>query len=437
MDRPILKQKIFLIISGILFSILLVEGGLRLGGYIYLKYQESRNTRSIRQNGEYRILCLGESTTASGGRDSYPSQLETVLNSGSPGIRFSVINKGKPGTKTADILANLPGYLDDYSPNMVITMMGINDIGNIIPYSEDSDNPFTGFLKSSRFRKLIVMLSSHLKARFRKIPELVDSRTLRISEEDDRIVSDTPDTDEFTGHIKLGDSYYKKKDYDTARKYYEKSLKIDPGDYMINIKLGLANGYAGRYEDVERYFLKARDINPKKIDAYIGLGRYYIYKKMYQQAESVYHEALKYNPMSERLYGIIAILYKKQAKHDLAETYFGKANAIRSHTFNPVTRDNYSKLVNIVLERGITQVAMQYPVRSIIPLKKMLGNNTGIIYVDNEKVFKDSISHGNYDEYFTDKFGGDFGHCTARGNMLIAANIANTVLEDIIRDYRD
>ena len=63
-----------------LATVAYAELGLRLGGVVFLSLQEYRNVRSIMGKGEYRIMCIGESTTAFGGEDSYPAQLEKILN---------------------------------------------------------------------------------------------------------------------------------------------------------------------------------------------------------------------------------------------------------------------------------------------------------------------------------------------------------------------
>jgi len=73
---------------------------------------------------------------------------------------------------------------------------------------------------------------------------------------------------------------------------------------------------------------------------------------------------------------------------------------------------------------------MQYPIRSIEPLKKMLEPHEGIIFVDNEKVFKEALKQASFDEYFTNMFIGDSGHCTSKGNRLIAENIANVIWKE-------
>ena len=72
-------QKVWLVAGGVCLAFVLLEGGLRFAGFIYLKVQEHQNQVALRHKDSVRILCIGESTTAVGGSDSYPRQLEDVL----------------------------------------------------------------------------------------------------------------------------------------------------------------------------------------------------------------------------------------------------------------------------------------------------------------------------------------------------------------------
>ena len=69
--------------------------------------------------------------------------------------------------------------------------------------------------------------------------------------------------------------------------------------------------------------------------------------------------------------------------------------------------------------------------RSIESLKKIFEGQTGVIFVDNERIFKDAVKREGYKEYFKDMFGGDFGHCTPKGNRLLAENIADVILKEV------
>ena len=65
-----------------------------------------------------------------------------------------------------------------------------------------------------------------------------------------------------------------------------------------------------------------------------------------------------------------------------------------------------------------------------MPLKKMFKDSNGIIFVDNEKIFKEALKNASFKEYFMDMFAGDFGHCTPKGNKLLAKNVANAILKE-------
>ena len=125
------RQKIFLFVFGLFLCAILLELSLRVGGFIFLSFQEHKNVISARQKGSYRILCLGESTTA----NTWPAIFENILNQKNIGIKFSVIDKGRAATNTPAILSQVESYLDQYHPDMVVAMMGCNDEG--VRYYQD------------------------------------------------------------------------------------------------------------------------------------------------------------------------------------------------------------------------------------------------------------------------------------------------------------
>ena len=52
------------------------------------------------------------------------------------------------------------------------------------------------------------------------------------------------------------------------------------------------------------------------------------------------------------------------------------------------------------------------------------------------KIFKDALRKASYREYFNDMFAGDFGHCTPKGNRLLAENIAKVILKEYFGKLR-
>ena len=139
-------------------------------------------------------------------------------------------------------------------------------------------------------------------------------------------------------------------------------------------------------------------------------------------------KGIELNPRDERLLRAMVLLYEEMGNSVLAKEYVEKA---RSENYVAVTVNSYRKLKEILDRKGIRLVCVQYPVRNVEPLKKIFGKDKEVIFVDNEQVFKEAVRKGSYKKYFRDMFGGDFGHCTPKGNLLLAQNIADVILKEV------
>lgn len=125
------------LLLGILFTVILVELALTGAQWAFMHWQQSTNLTQVTEGTRpYRILCIGESTTAVAGSDdgallipqnSYPSQLEGILEQRRPGVDFEIINNGLMGGTSQQVLALLESSIDAYEPDMIIAMMGIKD----------------------------------------------------------------------------------------------------------------------------------------------------------------------------------------------------------------------------------------------------------------------------------------------------------------------
>ena len=127
-----LKNKILLIISGLLVALVFGEGFFRIAGFAV------RNARPAGQgnNNSYRILCIGDSSTYGLGASdpqkfSYPARLQQILDEQAPSQKFNVINAGIPGINSSQALNRFRGSLAKYKPDLVIIMVGINDPWNL------------------------------------------------------------------------------------------------------------------------------------------------------------------------------------------------------------------------------------------------------------------------------------------------------------------
>ncbi len=128
--RSIIKKMFFLLSRG-LFFLLLVEIGLQIMMPIY----DSKMLHD-KQNGDkktFRIYCFGDSFTFGDGaspKDSYPRQLERVLNARS-GMDYEVYNLGIPGGNSSQVSKYFHKILLKYkNPDLIIIRVGVNDCWN-------------------------------------------------------------------------------------------------------------------------------------------------------------------------------------------------------------------------------------------------------------------------------------------------------------------
>ncbi|MDO8602282.1 MAG: tetratricopeptide repeat protein, partial [Candidatus Omnitrophota bacterium] len=297
-----------------------------------------------------------------------------ILNQHDIGIKFSVLDKGIVSTNTAIILSQLEANLDKYQPDMVVTMMGVNDSGAHMPYDAPSDSKLMLALRSLKVYKLTRLLWLHMT-----------------------------------------------------------TILKEKGFYLQDIhKQKYSSMEAYKELQEEQSFKKAIEINPDNEAAYDGLGKLYRNRGKFTEAEESFKKAIEFNPDHASLCGDLAAIYYEMSNNKLYEIYAKKADSFRDKYYNINTANNYYKLKHILDKRNIKLVCAQYPICNIKPLKRVFEEEAGgIIFVDNEKIFKDAVRKTSYKEYFIDMFGGDFGHCTDKGNDLLARNIADAILKEV------
>lgn len=89
---------------------------------------------------EYRILVIGGSTTECvflDDSETWPYLLEKNLNKTFDGKKVIVMNVGKSGHDTRDHILQLTYLADEYNPDLVVMLIGVNDLIFTIRYGED------------------------------------------------------------------------------------------------------------------------------------------------------------------------------------------------------------------------------------------------------------------------------------------------------------
>ena len=233
-------------------------------------------------------------------------------------------------------------------------------------------------------------------------------------------------------YVGLGKAYNDQRKFLEAEKSFKKAMELNPQNDWAHIRLGrLFYQGQGKFLEAEKSFEKAIEVNHKNEWAYFELGKFYQSQKKFPEAEKSFKKAIEVNPRSDWAYGALVVLSIEMGNSELASEYGEKVKKLRASYYNPTTIGNYCKLKAILEKRGITYVCVQYPMRSLEPLRKIFVTNAkGIIFVGNEKLFKVALKKASYQEYFRDRFRSDFGHCTEKGNRLLAKNIADTILKE-------
>jgi Flp pilus assembly protein TadD len=471
-----LWQKTILIILGIFLFFVLLEIGLRLGGFIFLTLQEYRNKVSLMQKGEYRILCLGESTTAAGGKDSYPSQLEEILNQRNIAIKFSVINQDVCAINTLGIQTQLEYSLNKYRPDMVIAMIGMNEVvGHICGEDISILNSFETYKLLKLFWLHIVTKAKEKgiypaqKAKLQPKPSNIvlrdnikQTNPIPPEEEFKKAIELNPRNDD--AYAGLGEFYKDQGDFVRAAGLFKKALEINPRSDYTYVKLGWFYRDQGDLVQAEGAFKKALELNLRNEGAYLGLGEFYRDQKDFVRAEQAFKKTIELNPRNDCAYTRLGWASKDRGDFTQAEDLFKKAIEINPGNDNAyvglvalyramgkiapleecerVTNGvklnydilkayrNYLRLKEILDKKRIKLMCVRYPMRNIAPLRQIFIRPEGILLVESERIFIDAIKKEGYKEYFTDVAGSNLGRCTNKGNRLLAEHTANVILKE-------
>lgn len=487
-----------LILSGVVIAFVILELTLRLGGYAFSLRQDLQN-EALFDETEFRILCIGESTTALGGEDSYPSQLEEILNEENRGIRFKVINKGLVSKTSFDILRHLDDYLASYRPHLVISMLGVNDqlmgVGDG-PAGRKSGSTLDGM----RTVKLIKWLGLRLKQLFRMetpgqasrhepdsrgkcyiqeihnkidiLKPLYEKLNERINGEQN-VMRKAERSLECQGlkkqlavlHLDAGQFYCLRGDFEQARENLVKALAFDKNNYWVLLSLGnclkelkhdeeailflkracqivpgaeapvieLGRIYdlADRKQEARVLYSRIAESDYKSFDIYYEAGQWLLNNGFYEKAETAFNKAIALNPENVGLNNSLSETYRCLKESQKQRFYAGKAQALRRRksAYAEATVENYNEIADRVLSSGIRMICMQYPLRSIDDLKAVFGTDkNSLMFVENSSNFEAVLKKGRYADFFTDNFAGDFGHCTGKGNRLIARRLAETIM---------
>jgi len=466
--------RIALVVAGLCAGALLVELGMRAAGAVIRARQQQRNYAALREKHDVRVVCLGESTTEGepGGR-SYPDMLEEILNGEQLGIRFAVINKGMSGATTRQLLEMLLWDLDTIDPDVVVAMMGVNDAGRTHAWGSVLEPGRGHWYGEWRLYKLYRFLRSGF-GRAPSPPRLVEAEGLPAprpqAEPTPRVARPTPPQEQAMQRVDavgrlLADERYRLA-LDAAR-----DLRARYPDFDIPVVLeARALRRMGRADEADRLVLDGLDAMPGagaplyaeaalvlaesgEEDRAIAAAREAVARADPRLPHEQIHYRLELARLLDRagrqdaaveVYRDIAegvrlgddVAYQhlidyleRIGRPEDADSYRRLQRAMRHRYVNPETRRHYVELAALAVERGMTLLAVQYPVRRVDALRRLLVPHREVRFVDNSG-FAALVARNGYEAYFIDRFAGDFGHLTELGNCVLATRVAASIALD-------
>ncbi len=445
-------QPFLAMVMGLVATLAMVEIGLRLGG---VAFDLDRAVDDAAIDDAAVVLCIGESTTAFGGEDAYPRQLESMLH-GHPGGPWRVINAGEPGRDTSAILARLDDRLARYQPWAVVAMMGANDS----PETGAIPADFTGArarwgVRSLRTVRLLRLLW-HQRARggWRQTdpegagqtlapnPAVLILDEIRQDLEAGRADRARSSLRPLVAAVLRGEQPHQ--ELSTAV-LHDRELAAGgaeevaaSGEDLAHSRQGLqrvaaGGGAVGSHDEAERALVRALEAEPLGSWAADPEGPLiWLLRLLAEQGRDEelhrwlerYHAAV---PGDARPLAIALGEAERLGQHQRAVALGERAAALRTRAPNPSTRARYRALHARLRDRGIHLVVASYPRRDRREVDALVEGLEGVTVVDNGPVFEQAVEQHGFEALFTDRCYGDFGHGSPLGNRILAENIAHAL----------
>jgi len=398
-----------------LLLLLLTWAGLELTLQVahFAFFAEPELAEADAADGRFRVLCIGESTTVGyprgrGSPDSYPSILQRRLEEEFPDLEFQVVNRGLNAVTSSRIAAKLPAWLERYRPHAVVAMLGANDVFyETAAYQSVLPVRLRLALQNLRTYRLAGLLWEQL-------------RRLRAQDEEEAPQLDPGTYRRILGVYQEASALYEKDDLGAARSRFEELRRLVEAQQT-------AAPAGGDGTSVSR--LPGLLLGPFHESASF-LAKIHARQGRPDEAVRVYREAIAAEPELPILHLELANLLGLLGDASGARRQREEGAALLDRYVLRETQANYRRIRALSSAAGATLVATQYPMRDVDNLKVLFDDDAGVRFVDNGASFLDAVERSAYRSYFSDRFAGDFGHLTPRGNALLVENLLDQALRE-------
>ena len=428
----------FRFIFRIILFLIFLEMFLRLGGWMTLLIQEQQNKNNLKGVKALRIVCIGDSNTILGGKDSFPSQLDVLLNKLDIERKYEVINKGIPAADSTIILEHVEEWVEEYKPDIVVSMMGANDRFDLIKKNQDFN--VLSYLKVFSLIDGIFLKLTNLKSD-KGINQLLLERNvalrIAVKKKKANAIERKQVAAKYRKILFYGIKLVELRQYAKAEIIFKNLVSLDLDIIFIDRaykELGECLKFQGKYRKMVKTFKHLFDKYEYSVSSTDAIRDLCKKKEAVREIEELLLTLLERKPDSEHFNGLLGACYAQWGDNIKADKYINRMRELRMDGVILPLKNNYLKLAEILKKKNIKGVFVQYPMRSVKNLEGMfesLDSLYDIVIVDNEEIFKEALKPEKYKEYFTDRNYNDLGHCTRKGNYILAENTAKVIIKGI------
>jgi len=459
-----LRTRLFISLGSLVFFLLLLELGLRFGGYVYTQKLLAETTTEKQDGSPYTILTIGDSYTVGGQgawQDSYPSQLNRLLSDRNPG-KFSVINGGICEANSTQALRHLSKMIQDYKVDSVFLLTGAANRFNLVGYPQNKGIDIFSHFRLYKIAKIFMInLKSRMfqkqtierRGRVQKSPEDSDDIDMNQDKENEAeallkaAIKNEPN--QVGAYLELALVYEKQHRDEKAEKLFMEVLRLGLEQGLVYKKLGDYYQRGSRYADAAVMYQKAFQLNPHE-DIAEELVEIYVRLEDYVGALEMALEGVALSPAfaEQEGYYVLAKAYEFQNKYDaknvlqhlhrIAEgnPVYNKSNLYRDYVSLFKDREIMEKKIDRWLKDDLEEIvrlcrindiqlviqSYPYPYHSVNRYLKEMAEKYDLPFVDHYSVFKELTPHK---KYFVDS-----DHCTAEGHNVMAENIYSFLVSD-------
>jgi len=332
---------------------------------------EKRIIESITGQGEFNILCVGDSITYGPGCEekySFPAILEQKLNNDFKDKKIKVYNLGKPGLESSEAYRNLIKYFELYSPKILTLMIGACNTENFNYFNEDNlinKNFFERNFSKLKIWNILKLFYMDLYG-FSYIPKYIVSDQSEIMKKSKNLLF--PDLLDYIKEISnnkimnmerfkdknKGWDFYFKNNYEKAEDFFarnlndieniyglvliygdysnidaaidliEKTLFKNPEDPVLNAYAGVLYGEKGDFKIAFEYLVKSLSLSPSDVSIVTQFAHVANIAGNYKKALEYIAIAIKLDEKYGPAYNIAGLINESMGNTDKTVDFYLK-----------------------------------------------------------------------------------------------------------------